>query len=51
MENGIDLKRELGLYFDDLTDLMFYFQEHYDSFTKEQLMFVISTIVQYELGD
>jgi len=47
----INLKDRFGLCFEDLVDLMYYFQEHYEDYTKEDLMFIISTIVQYELGD
>ena len=47
----IDLRDELGIEFDNLYDLECYFQKHYEEFTKEQLMRVISEIVIYSYGD
>lgn len=42
---------EFGLKFETLYDLENYIQEHYENYTKEQLVKIISEIVLFASGD
>ena len=42
---------ELGLKFENLYDLESYFQQHYEKYSKENLVKIISEIILYVNGD